>query len=925
MPDSPYIGRNYRRVPPHNHLPLPNPALGGQVGLSCPNCPPSNNRSLVHFPGGEDSIKVRCETVKHYYRTFKLNQLNHEIALINAGQKYPIAFDRSAHGPPVNLQGAVVPARTSNRAHHATSSTSTQPKRGPPSIECARSGQGPTSGKHKKWGHVGCTLRYCKSCCNAYGPPGACYVHRTKSATSTTTTRQAAQATSPPSGDNMAPPANLLATPPGHHHPSPPADLPKAKRPRVIPQCSQSIHRVGRLLDDDSALVLERARQAQAEAHKRASQASAPSAVKGKVISLHLVTNEPRTPVISHIFPTWPVATLDHCSSLVRQAKEAAGAQWDGSLLIWDKDIKNWVRRLCNRCMRARADQLLFIPIFLKREVPVTLPHRYIDTLQNLIICVPSQRLALAHELQDALEGLGMGKPSIPKVPTESTETTATIVNKSPVIQASAKPTTSQKTYGSSLDPICFLDDLDTESETPRNLSSSSPTATRPSTPESLLALPSNKEEPPLNNDIHQPQVTTSLREWPGDDVLFSSVLEWYQSASQRGIRIPQWKVTFGSMHELHEPTAYRYFAWVKHTGYVRMMNWLKGWPDGGEINPQNVTVSRARRHFQEEFNAGTGALEPINIRGFGGTPISSSIYPSGLSSVFAFETISHLKFFFPFSSSQYNFSLGFASPALYLTDSEELGWQALPFDEPKDDSRDLVFGYERRMGKGVTWTDVDSYKWGFYHVKVSVNDHIWTCYDGRNTHPAVWRQGFSRIILEAMALEQSKNNIGDHLQFAQCLTHADCLLQKFKTIVQQRGMLTVSQRTILNSLRAHAASRNHSWFNLREPVESPEYITSDCQFGPQHRAPGFLGSLLHCFTHWTYEYHGRLGLICGFRGSNGIISELSIMDTARGWFLDNPGTAALQLFASNHMCESLCKEVGLIAPPPFYSAEGSA
>ncbi|EGG07235.1 uncharacterized protein MELLADRAFT_62772 [Melampsora larici-populina 98AG31] len=602
MPDSPYIGKTYRRVPPHDNLPLPSPGLGVQVGLSCPSCPPSNNRSLVYFFGGEDYIKVKCETVpKHYYRTFKLNQLNHELALINAGHKYPIPFDASAHGPPVNLQGAVVPAKPSKKTNAATTSTTTHPKRGPPSIECARSAEGPTSGKHKKWGHIGCTLQYCKSCCVAYGTPGSCYVHRPKPAT--TTAALAGQATTPPARNHLAHPAELPTTAPAHHHMSPPAELPNAKRPRLIPQCSQSIHRVGTILDDDGSLVLRRARQSQADALMRASK---PSANEHK---------EPRTPVISHIFPTWPLATLDECPSLLRQAKEAAGALWDGSLLIWDEEIKNW------------------------REVPVTLEHRYIQTCRNLVICVPSQRVALTQELQDVLEGLGMGKPVVPKYPKVSSGTTATIVKKeSNINQALAYQTSSQNIYGSYLDPICFLSDSDSDldlnsnshSETPPNRLSPQPSSSsagqqqgHPSTPESEIISPLASDEqelchidrhhtcfgqidvkPPLNNNIEGgPVSTTLLREWPGEDVLFSSVLDWYQSAPRRGTRIPQWIVFFGNTHELEVPTAYHYFAWVKKTGYDRMMNWLKSWPDVGEINQHNVTVSRARRNFQAEFN----------------------------------------------------------------------------------------------------------------------------------------------------------------------------------------------------------------------------------------------------------------------------------------------------------------------------------
>ncbi|EGG01115.1 uncharacterized protein MELLADRAFT_111271 [Melampsora larici-populina 98AG31] len=290
----PYIGAKYRRVPQHPFLPTP-------------------------YPG------AKCSTFdKHYYQTFKLNQLNHEIALINAGIKHPIPYDPSQHGPPVNINGAVVLPRPSN----SQDTNLTRPKRPPPAIKCARPNQGPTAAKHKSAGNAGCVLGYCKSCCTDFSAPGSCYEHRPKGP-------NIGQRPAPINPPQLAPAQVGVA-------PIPPKPMDsEPKRPRGIPppQCSQSVRRVGQILPKEHFSALERARHAHAATSRKA---SCPSIDKGKVVSLHFVTKESRTPVISHLFDTWPVAVLGKCVSLARQVEEAAGPAWDGDVLVWDELVRNW-------------------------------------------------------------------------------------------------------------------------------------------------------------------------------------------------------------------------------------------------------------------------------------------------------------------------------------------------------------------------------------------------------------------------------------------------------------------------------------------------------------------------------------------------------------------------------------------------------
>ncbi|KAH9807961.1 hypothetical protein DFH28DRAFT_1200028 [Melampsora americana] len=584
MPGSPYITSKYLRAPPL--IPLPKPYPGVSSGLMCPECSPANDRSLIYLHSGGDTIRVMCRTVeKHFYQTFKLNQLNHEIAMINAGEKYPIPYEPSAYGPPVNIHGATVtvPQKGKKPPKETT--------RAPPSLKCQRVKHGSTAAKHKTAGHTGCILKYCKSCCLEFGTPGACYAHRLK----------------PPTVPDIP---DGLITPPGHHVP-PSAILPKPKRPRIIqPQCAQSIRRVGRILDKEGHSVLEEARKRQEEAVRKVSN---PLLDEGK---------EHRHPVISHLFPTWPVAIFDDCKSLLRQAKQAAGTAWDDNLIVWDEEVKNW------------------------REIGVFIPHQYTRSSRNIVISLPSQHLDLADELQGVLETFGMGKPNVARLPFDlsaiplhngvSLPTTRSLILRKLMIHHTDKAHLS----ASLMDPISFMASSDSDSESEishkrllRFLASSSAQQDHPtSTPDSSLHLDpalfgqgaSQLDQKPLllpyqHHNHPGSSANTTLHEWPGELALAPLLIDWYLASIKRGTRIPQWIVFFGTQFHLEEPTVYRYWKWVEKVGPQQMRTWIQGWPTEGEITPENVTISRLRRHFQREFNEVSGLKETVvRQRGMG-------------------------------------------------------------------------------------------------------------------------------------------------------------------------------------------------------------------------------------------------------------------------------------------------------------------
>ncbi|EGF97387.1 uncharacterized protein MELLADRAFT_70032 [Melampsora larici-populina 98AG31] len=588
---NPYIGAKYRRLPSFPTIPIP--AHGTPVGLACPECPPSNTTLLI-YPSSKDetkdTINVICPTIKHYVRTFKLNQLRHEIALINAGATYPIPFDASAHGPQVNVHGMPLAPRTA--------------------IDCARPHIGPTAKGHKKTGHTGCTHRFCKSCCVAFTPAGGCYVHRVKAPPPQPATNPSATAT----------PARL----------APPPNPPVAKRPKLLPaQCAQSVRRVGHMVNDEGLLVLARARLNVTPATPRVpNPAFSNDAVRNqgidrsKVVSLHFVTrvSESHTvsfgitrfhssqrclqgssnPVISQLFNDWPVAVFSDSPSLMCDTQAAAGQAWNGHLVVWDEEIRNW------------------------RELGVDIPHTYIETVKNLVICLPHERSSLSLELQEKLEGFQLVKPLVPQIKIESTDSNVpqTQISTGSVANANVQTGSIQNarfpnrvppnaTKGTRAEPICLLFDSDSDEETHQQ--SLQPWSEMPSTPaSSLLGNPAEEVDKldvkPSHSDLHpqEPEHYGSLKEWPGKELLVSSLLDWFISAGippRRKARIQLWHVRFGSEYRFSKKTVYHYVGWVKLVGYERMVQWAKDFTERGEHTMHNLTVAQTRPHFQSEYN----------------------------------------------------------------------------------------------------------------------------------------------------------------------------------------------------------------------------------------------------------------------------------------------------------------------------------
>ncbi|KAH9811635.1 hypothetical protein DFH28DRAFT_1084893 [Melampsora americana] len=820
-PGSPYIGSKYRRTSPSTDL--PQPKHGHIVGLTCPEC--SNDRSLVYIPAGADTVKVKCQTTPHYYRTFKLNQLNHEIALINAGHKYPIAYEPSAFGPPVNINGDVLPsvdeakdARTPNPS-----------KQTPPSMPCARIKEGPTSMKHKDKGHTGCKYLYCKSCCHEFGVPGECYPHRSTI------------------------PATMLA---------PQSSIPSCKRSRLLPeQCSQSVHRIGRIMSEDGELLLASARRKHKESK---SKPSAPSIDEGKVVSLHLVSH-PSTPVISHHFQHWPTVTLQDCPSLLREAQVVAGEDWNRSLLVWDEPVKNW------------------------REIGVDIPHKYTRSSRNLVLCVPTHRVALAKSLQDILERLGLGKPMLPRV----RQIEANPVSPHEKDQKTTLKSTFPGIHKSGPEPICIFDS-DSEMDSAQS-QGEGPSVTHVSStrdhikhlnPALLGMVDEEFDTKPLlpessTSNIDLPE---ALLEWPGEHALAADFLVWGKA--------------MGIPYQIQPPTVYRYAAFIDEVGYYRMKVWYDQWPEEGETNKHNLKISQLRRHFQVEFNR-VSSLKTTESRSDG-----LSISPK------------------PRRPHSLNKCVSLTASRVHLISSEALGSKILPFDQPNntnghpEELSDLAYGLaQHEHAHSGSPQAVSSYKWKSQPVNVDVDESkALTRWDRRRTYPAVFHLPAKDINLHACALDLHEDSIGHHLAFAQMYAHADFLLQTFKDIVQ------IVQNVVLR--KGNTADQLTRWFNLREPLqELPEFITSDDAFTPRHCANSFLGDLMACFTHWTYDYHDRQALISGFRGYKDVITDLHMMDTRRPWFLQNTYTGGLQRFASTHICNYICDDVGLVSPPPFYPA----
>ncbi|KAH9817649.1 hypothetical protein DFH28DRAFT_926499 [Melampsora americana] len=869
MPGNPYISAKYRRLPAYPKL--PKPALGKDVGLSCPFCPQSKNTSLVYSSSGIDTVNVKCPTVKHYVRTFKVNQLLHEIALINAGVKIPIAFDSSAHGGPVNIDGTpVVPPVTRQKTEKVGSH---KVKRQPPSLLCQRIKEGPIAAKHKSKGHTGCVKKFCRSCCVEFVEPGLCYVHR---------------ADPTPQPEHSSPTLDRTLE----------APVP-AKRPRLLPaQCSQSVRRVGRLLSEDGQLILQSARKNMEAAARKNTN---PLIDVGKVVSLHLVTHGPTLPVISHVFEDWPVAILKECPSLMREAQTAAGPDWDDKLLIWDEGIKNW------------------------REIGVNIPHRYLQTSRNIVICLPNQRAFLTEELQNILEGFGMGKPQVPKKPLASEAKAVTPTQVTIIIDDSD--------LDDGIQGPPFLPSTSSAVNAPISIPST-PDFHRPFDPllfgqgSSNTSLGDTKPVlPDLNSDPKQNVSGPPLQSWPGTDLLLSDLLDWYCSAgepAERTLRIKLWIERYGKVYRLVDKTVYRYAAFVHEVGYDRMRQWLNDLSDVEALNKEKITVAKTRRQFQKEWNI-VCSLDASTADGQRGKQTqrgnNRKENPATPTAATTIKKLSHC--------SQ---SLK-ACPVACFSASENLGWKALPFDPlPDEDSEtDWVFGLRQPNSIPQAPQDMLQQKWSSTPVDIDVDQN--TCvasWDGRRTYPAVWHRRYGDVKLDACALDGRNASIHHHLRFAQVYAHAACLLKKFKVVIHARAILneednhTLRQLHIVENLvmrkRFETNSQGIRWFHLREKCPGvPKYITSEMDFGPKYHANTFLGRIFECFTHWSYDYHGRQALLCGFRGVDSVITDLAIMDNTRPWYLQNTYTGGLQDFASTHICNIYCDAIGLKAPPPYY------
>ncbi|EGG11316.1 uncharacterized protein MELLADRAFT_90786 [Melampsora larici-populina 98AG31] len=903
MVGNPYIGTKYRRLP--SYPIIPQPAYGKPVGLACPECPPSSNASLVYSSKEDDTkdtLNVNCPSVKHFCRTFKLNQLRHEIALINAGGTYPIPFDASAHGPPVNAKGMTLAPRISPKK----STQSKASNRTTPAIDCARPQVGPTAKCHKKTGHAGCVSIFCKSCCQEFTAPDVCYVHRVKE---------------PPATPSQVP---NVSTTPALPRRAPPVNAPAPKRPKLIPaQCAQYVRRVGHILSDDEELLLE---------SSATKQSTTPAVDPLKVVSIHLVTMASQTPVISHLFNDWPVAILKDNQSLLRAAQAAAGPQWNNTLVVWDEAIRNWIIH--------------------QREIGVTLPHTYTTTSRNLVVCLPHQRAALTLELQDILEGLSLGKPLVRKPPVQSSSPIIKLEPITPGPVPQQPQPSSSVLRGSRQNPIS-LEESDSEIELPRPETSTSQQAI-PSTPESDTQV---DVKPCIDADfLPRSGARAALRVWPGADVLLSSLLSWILKAGnppRRKARMKLWKKLYGKDYLLANSTVYRYASWVDLVGYKRMYQWSQEWPEQGVINKYDLTVAQSRPFFQKEYDVvsfkrkNTAGVENEEASGEEQDEQSEEEEEEDDNAIR--QTPDH---FFParfiswYKNGVYkrgkntNMSLystvGFLSPKEVLSDSENFGWNALPFDDPQVvqtdvGDRDHVFGLVRREDVPTTASDALRFQWGCKAVNVTVDRAVLHQWDGRTTHSAVYANS---IPMEVTALAPWANSIHDHLRFAQVLAHAACLLNKFDPVVRQHVLLSHEESETLDHLQIvpnlvlrkmirtkQLGAKLISFFNLRQTLHGavPKYITSDCEFAPRHHIDSFFGRLFECFTHWTYEYHGRQALLCGFRGVESTITDVTMMDNTRPWFLQNPYTGGLQLFASTHVCGHMCRDIGLTTPPPYY------
>ncbi|EGG09665.1 uncharacterized protein MELLADRAFT_60743 [Melampsora larici-populina 98AG31] len=552
------LNASYLMVDPHPYAQLPIPRLNGLVGLRCPKC----FTAMVYKRANQDSWLIGCPTPSnsHNWKTWRCDQLNHEIALINLGEPRPIVSTPEDWGPRVSPFGEILEPElppAPKQAYHPYASprtasySPTLAQRAKTNLQCKRFFEGVTSQNHKKTANKECPSQFCRGCCVEFGSP-ACRVH-------------------PRVLKNPTPQRHFEPTT-THEHPSlattssaQNSRSSKAPASQARPhQWAQTSNSLGRRLDVNTHAMIQ---QNRAQREQEAARQAVNIIDQRKMVTIYLWVDELESRPITAMFPQWPTACLNQSPLLVQAVVKAVGPQWNQALTVWDTELYAW------------------------RETLVNYPHRYQTNHRSLVV---------------RLENVKVPMSAIPS-------------SLRPPKDESSIPPLDAFWSNSELPPICdmpstppqgleiqgTMESVESKGSSPSNPSikleagldeiepSTSSSPVRSSIIIDLLESPA----PPASSQFEQleaPTVPSALKKrWPGSTVLVSSLLAWYKDTLKGNLQ-QKWTEHFGAEWRLCISTVYRYHLWIGAVECHIMEAKFRSQPQ--------ATVGEARNVYQKEF-----------------------------------------------------------------------------------------------------------------------------------------------------------------------------------------------------------------------------------------------------------------------------------------------------------------------------------
>ncbi|EGG02420.1 uncharacterized protein MELLADRAFT_91408 [Melampsora larici-populina 98AG31] len=603
------IGERYQLANPTRIPPLPLPLLKGPVGLLCPEC----SIPMIYKTALTDSWRIACPSQNykndHNWRTWRCDQLNHEIALINLGVARPIISFESDWGPRVSPDGQVLeirPTPTPGIHHHpflgrleqsagmpptnTTDSNSTQSSRPPTTLQCKRINEGQVSQNHKMAANKECPHQYCRGvhiisavlfcicglqhtdlcclkCCIAYGS-GICRKHPRASGSGNVTAQHT-------NNLGLIDRSNALLD----------VGSSRTKASASAPhQWAQSANSLGRRVPKDFLAVIQKNR---IEREAAAAQKNSSFIDETKLVTVQLWLNDVEPKVITALFPNWPQARLDESELLMQAVLDVLGQQWNQALSFWDKKISAWHDTLVSYPQRFRHGQRTIIARLQTVTVPATVMNNHKESKKSFPNNPPPSAFLSKSELPAVCN-----MPSSPHFSPDRSQVASTNDD-----ERSPTPITKRRRL-SSLPPtnsiVDFLTSLNGVGPSSLEASAKVGEVERQKDTSLKAGLTTASSRSNTSASVASVAKVPKLKTgWPSP-VLVSSLLAWWQETTPHNVK-RKWLEHFGEEWELVLPTMYRYRQFVGMVGHETMLDKYRTQP--------NAIVADARDFYLDIFN----------------------------------------------------------------------------------------------------------------------------------------------------------------------------------------------------------------------------------------------------------------------------------------------------------------------------------